>query len=108
MGIDVALMRVAQHGTSPRRRQLTPLATVTDEGDLLAREFTTSRTPMLSRADPYRDLILSSAEMEQFIEEAGSLIAGADDACEARIHRVLDLARRCRDEPDTELHLQGD
>jgi hypothetical protein len=63
---------------------------------------------MLSRVDPYRDLILSPAEMEQFTSEAGSLIARTDEAGAALICRVPELARRCRDDPGTELHLQGD
>ncbi len=108
MGLDVVLMRVTQRGTSPKRRQRSPLAMVADEGDVLARAFPASGKPMLSRADPYRDLVLSPAEMDQFIEEARSLIAGADETCAGRLRHVLELARRCRDEPDTELHFQGD
>lgn len=108
MGLDVVLMQVTQRGTSPRRGRRLPLAMVADEGDLLGRAFPASGKPMLVRADPYQDLILSPAEMEQFIEEAESLIAGADEACASRLRQVLDLARRCRDDPDTELHLQGD
>ena len=108
MGLDVVLVRVAQRGTSPRRRRLSPLAAVADDGDVLARAFPASRRPMLSRADPYRDLVLSRPEMEQFIEEAGSLIPGADEVSADLLRRVLVLARRCRDEPGTEIHLQGD
>lgn len=61
-----------------------------------------------SRVNPYGDLILSPAEMEQFITEAGALIAGSDEVGADRIRRVLELARQCRDEPGTELRLQGD
>jgi len=46
--------------------------------------------------------------MDQFIDEAETLAAGADEADAGRIRRVLELARRCRDTPGTELHLQGD
>lgn len=108
MGMDVVLMRVTQRGTSPKRRRLSPLAMVIDDGVVLARAFARSGAPLLSRADPYRDLILSPAEMEQFIGEARPLAARADEAGAALIRRVLELARRCRDEPRTELHLQGD
>lgn len=108
MGVDVVLMRVTQCGTSPKRRRLSPLAMVIDDRDVLARAFAQSGTPMLSRVAPYRDLILSPAEMEQFTSEAGSLVARADETGAALIRRVLELARRCRDEPGTELHLHGD
>lgn len=108
MGMDVVLMRVTQRGTSLKRRRLSPLAMVTDDGDVLARALARGGTPLLSRADPCRELILSPAEMEQFISEARSLAARADEAGAALIRRVLELARRCRDEPGTELHLQGD
>jgi hypothetical protein len=63
---------------------------------------------MLSRVDPHRDLILNPAEMEQFSSEVRSLAARVDEAGVALIHQVLELACRCRDEPGTELHLQGD
>lgn len=108
MGVDVVLVRVARQGTSTKHRRLTQLAVVTDEGDVLAREFEQSGKPMLSRVRPYGDLVLSPAEMEQFITEAGALIAGADEVGADRIRRVLELARQCQDEPGTELHLQGD
>jgi len=108
MGVDVILMRVTRRGTSTKRRRLTQLAVVTDDGDVLAREFGQSGKPMLSRVNPYGNLILSPAEMEQYITEAGALIAGADEARADRIRRVLELARQCRDKPGTELHLQGD
>lgn len=108
MGLDVVLMHVEQRGTSTKRRRLTPLAAVPDEGDVLARAFPASGLPMLSRAGPYRDLILRPAEMEQFINEAESMITGADKTCGARIREVLDLARRCKDDLSTELHLQAD
>lgn len=108
MGVDVVLMRVARQGTSPRHRRLSPLASVGDDDDIIARTFSGSGKPMLSRVDPYGDLILSPAEMDQFIAEAGSLAGGVDETDVGRIRRVLELARRCRDTPGTELHLQGD
>jgi hypothetical protein len=55
---------------SPKRRRLSPLAMVIDDGDVLARTLTQGGTPLLSRVDPYRDLILCPAEMQQFIGEA--------------------------------------
>ena len=105
MCVDVVLMQVAWQGTSPRRRRLPPLASVADEDSVIARTFSRSGKPMLSRVDPYGDLVLSPAEMGQFIAEAESLAVGAGAGL---IRQVLDLARRCRDMPGTELHLQGD
>ena len=101
MGVDVVLMRVARQGTSPKRRRLLPLASVADEGDVIARTFSQSGKPMLSRVDPYGDLVLSPAEMDQFMAEAESLAAGANVTDADRIRRVLELARRCRDIPGT-------
>jgi len=108
MGVDVVLMRVARQGTSPKRRRLSPLASVGDEDGVIARSFSESGTPMLSRVDPYGDLVLSPAEMGQFIAEAEFLAAGAGVTGVGLIRRVLELARRCRDTAGTELHLQGD
>jgi hypothetical protein len=108
VGVDVVLMRVVRQGTSPKRRRLSPLVSVGDENDVIARTFSGSGKPMLSRVDPYGDLVLSPAEMGQFIAEAESLAAGADETDAVRIRRVLELASRCRDTPGTELHLQGD
>jgi len=75
MGVDVVLMRVTRQGTNTKRRRLAQLAVVTDDGDVLARKFGQSGKPMLSRVNPYGNLILSPAEMEQYITEAGALIA---------------------------------
>lgn len=108
MGVDVVLMRVARQGTSPKHRRLPPLASAGDEDDVIARTFSGSGKPMLSRVDPYGEVVLSPAEMGQFIAEAESLAAGADVTGAGRIRRVVELARRCRDTPGTELHLQGD
>ena len=108
MGVDVVLMRVTSQGTSPKRRRRSQLAVIGDERDVTARKFRDSGKPMLSRVDPYGDLILSSAEMEQFIAEAAPLVIGANEADAAHLGRILELARRCRDDSGTELHFQGD
>ena len=108
MGVDVALMQVAQRGSSSRHRRLSVLAVVADDADLLARAFTRSRTPMLSRIGPNRDLILTPAEMEQFTAEVEILIPTTDENCAVRLRQVLELARQCRATPATELHFQGD
>jgi hypothetical protein len=103
MGVEVVPHRVARRGTSPKRRRLSPLASVGDEDGVIARTFSGSGKPMLSRVDPYGDLVLSPAEMGQFIAEAESLAAGAGATGAGLIRRVLELARRCRDMPGTEL-----
>lgn len=63
---------------------------------------------MLSRVASYGDLILSSAEMEQFIAEVAPLVGGANEADTAHLGRILELARRCRADSETELHFHGD
>lgn len=108
MGIDVVLMEVSRPGTSPKRRQLRQVALVADADDVLAGALPASGKPMLSRVDPYGDLILTPAEMDQFIAEAESLLADADVTEAERINLALELARQCRDNPCYELHLQGD
>jgi hypothetical protein len=108
MGVDVVLMRVTRKGTSSKGRRLSQFAVVGDARDRAATIFRNSGKPMLARVDPYGDLILSSAEMEQFIAEAASLIAGANEADAAHLGQILELARRCRDDSGTELHFQGD
>lgn len=85
MGVDVTLMQVTQRGTSPKGRRLSPLAAVVDRDDVIVWAFRDSGRPMLARVDPYGDLILSRAEMDQFIAEAESLASGTDEAAADRI-----------------------
>jgi hypothetical protein len=64
---------------------------------------------MLERVDPYGDLILSSAEMPQFLEELDHLRAATESAGEREV--LMELARLaavCREDPTLELHLVGD
>ncbi|MEN3535848.1 hypothetical protein AAH991_12095 [Microbispora sp. ZYX-F-249] len=71
MGVDVVLMRVEQRGTSPKRRTLAPVAVAPDPEEvfvrLVARVRGRGTHPMLERVDPYGSLILSPAEMPQFL-----------------------------------------
>ena len=69
MGVDVVLKQVSQPGTSPKRRRLTQVDVVPDGDDVFARICARSKLPMLSRVDPYGDVILTAAEMPQFIAE---------------------------------------
>lgn len=108
MGVDVVLVQVSREGSGPKRRRLRQAAVVGDGDDFFARKCQESGMPMLSRVDPYKDLILSSAEMDQFIGEVGALISGTDASGRDRICRILELARQCQNDPNSELHLQGD
>ncbi|MPY62783.1 hypothetical protein [Streptomyces spongiae] len=109
MGVDAALMRVAQQGTSPKRRRAGLIDVVVDDADRLARLCSDSGLPMLNRVAPYRSLILSSAEMEQFIPEIEVVRRRVDDPFDrALLEGVLRLAWVCSADPSTELHLDGD
>jgi hypothetical protein len=108
MGIDVVLVEVSQQGTSSRRRHVRQLAAVIDQDDFFARRCQESGKPMLVRADPYGDLVLTHSEVSQFISEVESLISESDAMAEERLRRIIELACRCRDNPSVELHLQGD
>ncbi|WP_405396282.1 hypothetical protein [Microbispora hainanensis] len=111
MGVDVELMRVEQRGTSPKRRKLIPLAVAPDPDEVFVRLVDQVRGrgthPMLERVDPYSSLILSPAEMPQFLSELARLPTSTAQDVEA-IRRLEDLARQCAADPATELHLDGD
>ncbi|TDD59892.1 hypothetical protein E1263_13245 [Kribbella antibiotica] len=107
--MDVALFQVDQPGSSPRRRRLTQLAVVPDAADLFARLCQRSALPLLSRVDPYADLALTSAEMEQLLAELSTeLGAATSDGERELLAAVLALAERCALGEGLELHLQGD
>ena len=109
MGVDVVLNAVDQPGTSSRRRRLTQLDVVPDTRDLFARICGRSKLPMLRRVDPYGDLILSSSEVPQFLEELkAELELTTGDEERSLLTAVSKLAERCLTDPSTELHLQGD
>ncbi|WP_264030335.1 hypothetical protein [Cellulosimicrobium sp. SH8] len=108
MGVDVTLALVVQEGTSPRRRSTSSVAVVPDDGDALARVLPTSGLPMLARVDPYRDVVLSSSEMEQRLDELRVLVSRSARSDVAVLDRVVALAERCRRDPRTELRFEGD
>ncbi|MFI8526528.1 hypothetical protein ACIGB8_18875 [Promicromonospora sukumoe] len=105
MGIDVALFRVTQKGTSPRRRKLELLDMYVDRNEDFTRACAGSDLPMLTRAKPYGSLVLLSEEMEQFVEE---LRATAESDRPGFLAPILGLAERCASDRTTELHLDGD
>ncbi|GAA2811307.1 hypothetical protein [Kribbella solani] len=109
MGVDVVLKQVSRPGTSSKRRRLTQLDIVPDTDDVFARICERSKLPMLSRVDPYGDLILTAAEMPQLLEEVETeRKLTTDDQERVLLAAVHHLGERCSTEPYTELHLQGD
>jgi hypothetical protein len=64
---------------------------------------------MLRRVDPYRDLMLTAAEMAQLLteleKERNLATIDQERTLLAAVHH---LAERCSTDPSTELHLQGD
>ncbi|MGW5733420.1 MULTISPECIES: hypothetical protein [Streptomyces] len=109
MGVDVKLMRVTRRGTSPKNRRLTQVDSVQDWADLFSGLCVASALPMLNRVDPYRSQILTSAEMPQFISE----VDATRDLVQNQqvrdiLQRIRQLAERCAESSDLELHLQGD
>jgi hypothetical protein len=102
-------MSVVQRGTSPKRRQVRPVDSVPDPRDLFARLCTSSGRPMLSRVDPYQSLILTRADMPQFISELEAEFGECDDPeVSDLLRRVLGLARQCQARAAHEIHLDGD
>jgi hypothetical protein len=109
VGVDVVLMAVRQRGTSPKGRRLHPVDVVLDPHDRFARVCAASRQPMLGRVDPYRTLVLTRADMPQFMAEVDAECAAAGErAVKDLLQRVLGLARECAAREAHELHLDGD
>ncbi|GAA1409484.1 hypothetical protein [Oerskovia paurometabola] len=63
---------------------------------------------MLAKVDPYGDLVLTSSEMEQLIDELRSSDIPRHGAAGRVVHETLELAARGAVEPATELHFVGD
>ncbi|UKJ64616.1 hypothetical protein H1Q78_04140 [Cellulosimicrobium cellulans] len=108
MGVDVTLARIVQEGTSPRRRSTTTVAVLLDDGDVLARVLPRSGLPMLARVDPYGDVVLSSSEMEQLLDELHVLVSRSARSDVVVLDRVVALAERCLRDPGAELRFEGD
>ena len=109
MGVDVVLKRVNQAGTSPKRRRLAQVDVVLDGDDLFDRLCRRSTLPMLSRVDPYSDLVLTPGEMPQLLAELTTELGQARSIRErSLILGVRALAERCATDAALELHLEGD
>ncbi len=109
MGVDVVLKQVSQPGTSSKRRRLTQVDAVPDGDDVFAAICVRSQLPMLSRVDPYGDLILTTAEMPQLIAEVTEELGIASTPPERELLAgVRRMAERCAAETSSELHLEGD
>lgn len=105
MGVDIALFRVEQKGSSSRRRRFIRVDIYYDVGDEFARACAETSLPMLSRVDPYGSVILTSDEMGQFVDELIELSAGWQPSF---LEPVFGLAAACAANPSMELHLDGD
>lgn len=113
MGVDVALVRVEQRGTSPRRRRDIEVSNVSDLDDRLARILTRVQrggtTPMLDRIGLWHDLELVPEDMPQLLAELDRVLAGAQDQPERDIIlAVARLAEQCRDDRQLRLKFLGD
>jgi hypothetical protein len=109
MGVDVVLTQVSQPGTSSKRRRLTQVNVVPDGDDVFARICVRSQLPMLSRVDPYGDLVLTTSEMPQLLAEVNEELGLATTAPERELlAAVRRMAERCAADTSTELHLEGD
>ncbi|WP_212833467.1 hypothetical protein [Catellatospora sp. TT07R-123] len=112
MGIDVILARRTRTGTGPRRAEVKEVDFVAASGDvverILAAVWDSGRTPMLDRADPVGDLILTSAEMDQLRAELEILREAVPARDVSVVEAMLRLARLCQEHPDLEIWFQGD
>lgn len=108
MPLDILLVAVSQRGTSPRRQTRTTLAAACDDDGELVRWCASSGRPMLAKIDPYGDLVLTSSEMEQLIDELRASGAGPHETARRIIDETLELASRCAADPTTELWFAGD
>ena len=62
----------------------------------------------MAKIDPYGDLVLTSSEMEQLIDELRSSDIPRHGAASRVAHETLELAARCAVARATELHFVGD
>ncbi|MFI7280846.1 hypothetical protein ACIBOV_11320 [Micromonospora chersina] len=109
MGVDVVLKQVNKAGTSPKGRRLSEVDFVLDEADLFARLCENSDLPMLSRVDPYSDLILTAEDMPQFVAEIEATMKLVENSAERRLlSEIRRVAERCAVQASLELHLEGD
>lgn len=81
-----------------------------DEFDsLLELLWVHGRTPLLSRLDPVRSVVLTSADMAQLVDELETASDLANtDAQRQYLATMRALARVCADDRGLELHFDGD
>ena len=109
VGADVVLIRLRRSGSNPSRWRQEHLDVALDPSDLFAGLCGSCGLPMLERIDPYGSLVLSSAEMDQFIMEL-SAVRQQEKARRSGelLDRIEQLARRCSADPDLQLRIDGD
>jgi hypothetical protein len=104
VGVDVVLVR-----RGAKRSKWTVEDLVSDSDDIFSNACVASGTPMLGRVKPYGSLVLTSAEMGQFIDEvqrvAGNLGSEPDRDL---LDGVVRVATLCSGDRATELRLEGD
>jgi hypothetical protein len=105
MPLNILLVAVSQPGSSPRRRSVRTVATVSDVDGSFVTICAASKLPMLTKIDPWGDLVLTSVEMGQFIDELRAASSGGDAG--ALVDQILELAARCAVDRTNELHFIG-
>jgi hypothetical protein len=108
MPLDILLVAVSQRGKSSRHRTWTTLGAACDDGGELVRRCVPSGRPMLAKIDPYGDLVLTSSEMEQLIDELRCADMAPHGAACRVVDEVLELAARCAADPTTAPWFAGD
>ncbi|MER7456148.1 hypothetical protein [Micromonospora sp. NPDC126480] len=111
MGLDVVLYRTLR--ASSRGVSYVPVRVVPDDDDtlrgLLDRHRGAGRTPLLDRLDRVGEQAFDAQSVPTLLTELRSLaeVAGSDVEV-AHVRDVAALARRCLQEPGTELRFEGD
>ncbi|MBR7831455.1 hypothetical protein KDK95_34475 [Actinospica sp. MGRD01-02] len=109
VGADVSLIRLHRSGSNPSRWRQEHLEVVLDSSDLFAELCGGCGLPMLERIDPYGSLMLSSAEMDQFVTELSGLRQREKARFSGELFdRIEQLARRCSADSDLQLRIDGD
>jgi hypothetical protein len=110
MGIDAVLRRRDRPGTGPQRESLRDIAVVfgVDEMASLLQRMQ-GRMPVLSRLDPVRSVVMTSADMPELISELDQTMSGAISDPERQfLSATRALADVCACDRSLELHFDGD
>jgi hypothetical protein len=109
VGADVTLIRVHHSGSNPSRWRQERIEVVLDQSDHFAMLCDGCGLPMLERIAPYGSLVLSSAEMDQFITELLALRQQETARrSESQLDRIEQIARQCSADSDLQLRIDGD